>query len=421
MSGKNKNVTPPNKANINIQGPLIASSQVLKDFFSAGLTANDLKPVDWSTNANPVGRRLTSPVRNQEQCGNCWAMSSTAVLTDRYIVQSALAGKKVGSGSLKLQPAITTQCTIEFADKGCNGGAPYYAGKYFEITGIPSIVENEPRWSDICADGCSNIKSCADLIPEFKTSMLWNAKENSTVATLAAANEDKNGQPDGTVDTATTILNIKKALINGPVIGQMYCPNDFMYDNLTCNVWTKTGGVYINGSYNNELDSMYSGQNPTVSGKAWSDIQMEGANPSAHAVEVVGWGNDGDHGPYWIVKNTWGESWNGDGFFKYGMYPNNKYLGLDIPVTDAIQASTGKSLANVSQGSKDVSDFYGSCVSFEPKGQLGDDGNYLSYNDHVSPRRAPISKKKKILLFIIMGCIIIAGLYLLIRRNKKKR
>jgi hypothetical protein len=34
-----------------------------------------------------------------------------------------------------------------------------------------------------------------------------------------------------------------------------------------------------------------------------------------HAVVIVGYD---DAGGYWIVKNSWGSTWNGDGYFKVG-------------------------------------------------------------------------------------------------------
>jgi hypothetical protein len=423
----------PSKANIQFpKDKLIESSDALIALFSAGLTEADLKPVDWSTNDNPVGRRLTTPVRNQQQCGNCWAMSSTDALTDKFIVQAALAGKKVGSGSLKLQPAMTTQCVPEIVDKGCGGGAAYFAGKYFETMGCPEITGKEPTWTAICPDGCTDIPTCANIQPQFGNSKIWKAKPNSTVYTLAA------GNPDGSVDIPTTILNIKKALINGPVVGQLFCTNDFMYDNLTCEVWRKTGGIFINGSYNKELDDKYPDKKL---GAQWADIQMEDGIPSSHAVEVVGWGKDTTWGDYWIVKNTWGDKWNGDGFFKYGMYggggsmkfsqttngvPNNKYTALDIPVTDAIQASTGKILKSEGQAQgSDVGNLFGSCLSFEIEGELLDDESYLSYKDNIQGRITTSTKKHKntfkIILKIAIIIFVLIFLYFLFRKINKNK
>ena len=121
-------------------------------------------------------------------------------------------------------------------------------------------------------------------------------------------------------------------------------------------------------------------------GSKWADIQLEEGDPSAHAVEIVGWDKDTKYGPYWIVKNTWGKEWNEDGFFKYAMYPNNKYLALDVPITNAIQPSTGSVIKNEGQSSgSDVENLFGSCMSFEPLHLLSDDSNYLNYNDDVEP------------------------------------
>jgi hypothetical protein len=397
---------PINKANIGFsKSALIMNYDVLSKIFAT----DELKPIDWSSVNNPVGRRLVSPVRNQQQCGNCWAMSSTDTLADRIIIKSALAGKKVGSGSLKLQPAVTTQCTIETADKGCDGGSAYYAGKYFEISGCPEIRENMTTWNQICSDGCTSLPSCADIEKKI-SGKIWKAKTDSTVSTLAS------GKPDGSVDSETTIINLKKALANGPIIGQMFIANDFAYDIETCKVWSKTNGIYINGSYNQELDQMYSGKNPSVSGVKWGDIMLEDGSPSSHAVEVVGWGKDPTYGPYWIVKNSWGTNWSDEGYFRYGMYPNNKFLGLDVPVENAVEISTGKIIRTQrEQGDKEIADLFGSCISFDPEDLLDDDPAYQNYGDgSVQPKRNTDGNEggngtSRSYLFLIIIGILIAG------------
>jgi Papain family cysteine protease len=370
------------QANIgmNSQKLVISTGSTLPD-----VDDSELKPINWSTSKNTIGRPLVTPVMNHQNCGNCWAITSTSLLANRLIVQSALAGNNVGTGTVNFQPALTTQCVSETLNNGCNGGSVYYAGKYFETKGASQITGAEPSWDAICSTQCGNLPSCQVLTPQFSSSKVYKAKGGSTT-TLSASNTD------GSVDVQTTITNIKKALLGGPVIGQIFCANDLIYDFNTSKIWSDpqygTNGIYINGKYNVGLDLKY----PHVKlGAAWADIQVDSdGNPSAHAVEVVGWDIDPKYGPYWIVKNNWGPDWNGTGFFNYAMYPNNKLIALDIPIPDAIRASTGSVIKNIRPKSDiNVEDLFGGCLYFDPDGVVGNDPNYLSYQPVIKPPQPP--------------------------------
>ena len=119
---------PPNRANIQVKGVIPTIQAVNTKFFQMGLTAADLSPIDWRKKVQ------LSVVMDQEDCGDCWAMSSTSALADRFIIQ-----KKIRA--LVLQPAIPAQCTPETRNQGCNGGQTYEAGKFFETQGVPSLNE----------------------------------------------------------------------------------------------------------------------------------------------------------------------------------------------------------------------------------------------------------------------------------------
>ena len=54
----------------------------------------------------------------------------------------------------------------------------------------------------------------------------------------------------------------------------------------------------------------------SVGNGGWNgDVYMCNPGTSNHAVVIVGYN---DTGRYWIVKNSWGSNWNGDGYFKIG-------------------------------------------------------------------------------------------------------
>ena len=65
------------------------------------------------------------------------------------------------------------------------------------------------------------------------------------------------------------------------------------------------------------------------------------------------------------------------------MYPNNKLIALDIPVSDAVKASTGGIIKNI-RPNKDINvqNLFGGCLYFDPDGVVGNDPNYLSYQNN---------------------------------------
>merc|ERR1711990_495377 len=79
--------------------------------------------VDWSTDKSVV-----NPVKDQGQCGSCWAFSAVGTVESAY----ALAAGKLGSYAEQQ----LVDCDTTGGSQGCNGGFNQYGISYIGSTGI---------------------------------------------------------------------------------------------------------------------------------------------------------------------------------------------------------------------------------------------------------------------------------------------
>jgi C1A family cysteine protease len=78
---------------------------------------------DWE----PTGK--VTPVKNQEQCGSCWAFSATENIESVYMIAKGLTN----ANFKPLAPQQIVDCDKK--DAGCNGGWPYLAYEYIISAG----------------------------------------------------------------------------------------------------------------------------------------------------------------------------------------------------------------------------------------------------------------------------------------------
>jgi len=72
--------------------------------------------------------KCVHPIRNQAQCGSCWAFGASEALSDRFCIGSS------GSVNTVLSPQDMVSCDTN--DYGCQGGYLNMAWEYMEKTGI---------------------------------------------------------------------------------------------------------------------------------------------------------------------------------------------------------------------------------------------------------------------------------------------
>lgn len=227
---------------------------------------------------------------DQENCGCCWAVASTAVLTDRFRIALLKNGNKDIKYLSLNSLSLTTCCNSAngFDSDACDGGFTTDAGLFFEKFGLPQIdtANKCVGWTDFCEK----------LVCE-KTSQLPKCDSDAFTGCSASFKAvPKSTQFMLHPKSAEIIDDMKRELfVNGPIAGAFAIFNDF-YD-YNGGIYTPKKGATIDGG---------------------------------HAVEIIGWGKENDK-YYWIVKNSWTKNWGIGGYFHIAIGTSN--TSIDIPGT----------------------------------------------------------------------------------------
>ncbi|XP_053312536.1 dipeptidyl peptidase 1 [Spea bombifrons] len=199
------------------------------------------------------GFDFVSPVRNQGACGSCYSFATMGMLESRIRVSTQLRQKPI------LSPQQVVSCSNY--SQGCDGGFPYLiAGKYAQDFGI---VE-ESNFPYTGRDSACTLK---DDYYRYYT-----AEYHYVGGFYGGCNE---------------AYMKYELLMGGPLAVAFEVYSDFMH---------YSGGIYHHTGLQDKF-------NP---------FQL-----TNHAVLLVGYGVDSTTGEkYWIVKNSWGESWGEKGYFR---------------------------------------------------------------------------------------------------------
>nr|XP_002130541.1 cathepsin L1-like isoform X1 [Ciona intestinalis]XP_026693026.1 cathepsin L1-like isoform X1 [Ciona intestinalis] len=136
---------------------LVCKKQTIDKF------AQNPTTVDWRTQG------YVTPVKNQLQCGSCWAFSATGSLEGQHFAKT----KKLVS--LSEQQLI--DCSTKQGDLGCGGGYPDWAFAYINQVGGIESETNYPyeAKNDVCRFNVSEVAAtltgCVDITPDSETQL----------------------------------------------------------------------------------------------------------------------------------------------------------------------------------------------------------------------------------------------------------
>ena len=251
-------------------------------------------------------------VRDQSQCGACWAFSTAEAFNDRLCISAGYSGPLISPTEIlaccnAAHAASYGSTPICPNSNGCDGG-------YIEEGVMFIIAYGVVTGNDF---GSPTSESCQPY--PFSPYLTTVPATPACVTTCGAgypvswANDRQYGDngytvsqySGSTLNIASTVAAAKaEILARGSIIAGFTVWSDFM---------SYTSGIYV--------------KSPTAT------------EVGGHAVVVIGWGDSPS--PYWIAKNQWGVSWGMSGFFYIAMGVNEVgFEGEMVAVTVATPTPT---------------------------------------------------------------------------------
>jgi len=228
---------------------------------TGGPTKTPPATLDYNVPASGNTYGYVTPIRDQGNCGSCWAFGTTAALESQYLMSTN------GAGWSNLTPTVlydglyngglSEQILLSCSNAGnCEvGGDPDQASQFIQSTGLPLAS---------CFLYTATDNTCSNASCPF-----WQSQTYSITGWVYVSPQ-----------TAPTAAALESYLTTyGPLVTTMNVYTDFFY--------------YVGGIYS------YLGPVKLSNGK-------QNVFEGGHVIEIIGYNHASQ---YFIVKNSWGTGW----------------------------------------------------------------------------------------------------------------
>jgi len=209
-------------------------------------------------------------IRDQANCGSCWAFGAVSAITDRICIQSK------GQVNVHISAEDLNSCCGE-CGYGCEGGYPDAAWGYWVQTGLVSGGN-------------------------------YNSKEGCAPYSLANCDHHCTGKYGPCPPIGDTPPCPSKCQDGGDFDADKH------YGTGAYGVSSRTADIQNEIMTKGSVEAAFTVYEDFLTYKSGVYQHKSGQMLGGHAIKLLGWGVDGGL-QYWIAANSWNEDWGNKGYF----------------------------------------------------------------------------------------------------------
>ncbi|OMJ73006.1 hypothetical protein SteCoe_28410 [Stentor coeruleus] len=229
----------------------------------SGVLPSDALPKNWDwSNINGVSY-VTDKIRDQGNCGSCYAITTVEMLESRLRVLTDNKFKDYLSEQYLL--------SCSFYTEGCSGGYPTLLNKFIQEFYVVKEECMEYKGREVECQTTCEIKEKVGVSDYYYIGGYYGATDEESL--------------------------MKELRARGPVIADFNPDSDYLF--------------YSNGIY--ESVSLRKAES-FISDDSMRDYHLEWEEVS-HSSLLVGWGEENGQ-KYWKCLNSWGQDWGENGYFR---------------------------------------------------------------------------------------------------------